>query len=342
MGFRKDWILKYLLITLVALLASVSGLDAARYYVAPQASPEAEGQHWGDPISLTRASQLAVAGDEIWARSGAYHPDRTDRTRSFVFAAGVQIYGGFAGTETEPGQRNRSANPSILTGDLGTRGRADDNSFTVVVLRSRTGLSSTLDGFVIRDGFAKNFNWNKKRQNVGGALFIEPTATGDAIHHISNCTFLNNVAHNGGAVFVSPGRTTFTNCLFRSNQADKYGGAVYVNGEAAMASPVFQGCIFENNRGNYAGGGIAHDATNGVVRPLIVGCTFVGNYSNSNGAAVYNRGAHEGDCDLVIQECTYRDNTSTIGEDVADSGVSVATRTRARQHGGGTLRPGRK
>ena len=342
MGFRKDWILKYLLLTLAALVATTFSLDAARYYVAPKASPEAEGLRWDDPISLTRAAELAIAGDEIWVRTGAYHPARTaDRNRSFVFAAGVSVYGGFNGTETAINQRVKSATPTILTGDLGTRGDVEDNSYTVVVLRSQTGLSTTFDGFVIRDGNARNLSWNKKRDNVGGALFIEPTATDDATHHISNCTFLNNGAHNGGAVFVSPGRTTFSNCLFRGNKADKFGGGVYVNGEEASASPVFQNCIFEDNKGNF-GGGIAHDATNGVVRPLVVSCTFVNNFATTNGAAVYNCGTQAGSCDLVIQECTYRDNSSTIGDDVADAGVSVATRTRARQHGGGTLRPGRR
>lgn len=40
----------------------------------------------------------------------------------FSLNNGVAIYGGFAGTETELEQRNVSANPSILSGDIGVEG----------------------------------------------------------------------------------------------------------------------------------------------------------------------------------------------------------------------------
>ena len=49
-----------------------------------------------------------------------------------VLAEGVEVYGGFAGTETLLSERNPAANITILSGDIGTLGDPSDNCYHVV------------------------------------------------------------------------------------------------------------------------------------------------------------------------------------------------------------------
>ena len=107
---------------------------------------------------------------------------------------GVTLFGGFAGNETQLQQRNVSANPTILDGDLvgddqsGLLNRGD-NVYHVVV---GTGMSAAavLDGFTIRGGQADAaFGTNA----IGGGLWFaqhrgehavraaDPSATAEAV-----------------------------------------------------------------------------------------------------------------------------------------------------------------
>src|SRR5690606_26025359 len=101
----------------------------------------------------------ASAGDEIWVAEGTYRPDAGagetagDRAATFQLASGVEVYGGFAGGETDRDQRDWVANPTILSGDIGTAGVASDNSYHVVT-GSGAAATAILDGFTITSGYA--------------------------------------------------------------------------------------------------------------------------------------------------------------------------------------------
>ncbi len=71
----------------------------------------------------------AEFGEQIWVAKGTYKPSKetdgtTDTPREFTFQMieGVEIYGGFAGTETEASQRLDygvgETNETILSGDF--------------------------------------------------------------------------------------------------------------------------------------------------------------------------------------------------------------------------------
>src|SRR5690606_14186610 len=57
---------------------------------------------------------------QIWVAEGIYKPtnDQSDRDATFQLANGVEIYGGFAGTESALNQRNWQTNATILSGDI--------------------------------------------------------------------------------------------------------------------------------------------------------------------------------------------------------------------------------
>ena len=68
---------------------------------------------------------------------------------------------------------------------------------------------------------------NKSISN-GGVFLI----TGDSDIYFSNCVFDGNSTlgdFSGGAIYISNGRLTATNILFKNNTAGKSGGAIYVN-----------------------------------------------------------------------------------------------------------------
>ncbi len=91
------------------------------WYVNGQALGANDGTSWADAfMDLHDALAVAVAGDEVWIAAGTYKPDRGtgDRNMSFLIPAGVALYGGFDGWETDREQRDRVPNPTILSGDL--------------------------------------------------------------------------------------------------------------------------------------------------------------------------------------------------------------------------------
>jgi len=108
-------------------------------YVNESGSSSNDCSAWAEACDLQTALIKAVAGDEIWVAAGTYrpavrnHPD-DPRSATFVVKPGVALYGGFAGTETGREQRDRQANPTILSGDIGVEGDASDNSYHVVDL----------------------------------------------------------------------------------------------------------------------------------------------------------------------------------------------------------------
>ncbi len=319
------------------LLAFVGNLSAARYYVAPNAAATASGQSWGDPTDLSAACTKATAGDEIWVRSGVYVPG-TDRHNSFVIPAGVKVFGGFAGTETSLQERRGTA-PSILSGNVGSKSTNKDNAYTVVRMRSKDHHYSTLNGFVIRDGMSRSFTEGFSANNAGGALYIEPTNGGNAAHQITNCVFVANSAHNGGAVYVSNGRPVFTNCKFRDNEADFNGGAVFNQGGGAVVSTTFQNCHFEGNSSN-SGGCLTNNGANGQATVLAINCVFTENSAEINGAVIYNITRGTGDAEAILEGCSFVNNANNLGTpDVTSDNVSKSIAAQRRQHGGGTLRP---
>jgi len=93
----------------VAVCAQLAGPAwAGVIYVRGDATGTKNGHSWADAYpDLQAALATAEWGDEIWVAQGTYKPTTgTLRTVSFALEAGTGLYGGFAGAETERGQRN--------------------------------------------------------------------------------------------------------------------------------------------------------------------------------------------------------------------------------------------
>jgi hypothetical protein len=63
-------------------------------------------------------------------------PNQTStRTISFVMKNGVDIFGGFNGTETSITERDIVANPTYLSGDIGAQGDNTDNTYKKMLMK---------------------------------------------------------------------------------------------------------------------------------------------------------------------------------------------------------------
>lgn len=279
------------------------------------------GTSWEDATSdLAAALFAAKYGDEVWVAAGMYFPT-TDKNRktSFIIPSGVKVYGGFAGHETSPQERDFQQNKSVLSGNIGSVGDMGDNSSTIVHLQNADE-HTLLDGFVIADGTANGTGPTADRNRCGAALYIDGSGQGGkSAPIIQNCIFQNNEARDGGAVYLN-GRNghcnaSFRNCQFLSNKADLDGGAIFNDGRhGGKASPEFHGCTFSGNKGNY-GGAICNYGGRGESSPNLQKCVFHGNEAYLRGGAIFNMDV-EGVTKPVINGCQFVDNKAVSGKGV--------------------------
>ena len=187
-----------LALVLLAGFFSVMPVSASTviYYVKQDAIGANNGSSWIDAYTdLQSALSAASSSDEIWVAAGNYKPTTgTDRTISFTLKNGVALYGGFAGTETLRTQRNPSTNVTILSGEIGAAGTAD-NSYHVVVGAGADNVF-VLDGFTITAGNANFSPPPYDGRDTGGGIFNGGTLT------ITNMTISgNSTVFVGGGIY---------------------------------------------------------------------------------------------------------------------------------------------
>ncbi len=282
---------------------------SSRLYVNASATGADNGSSWADAfVHLQRALAVAACAPgvvtEIWVARGTYMPDggrirasdqmyfpgSADRNATFQLLNRVAIYGGFAGNETMLTERDPSANPTILSGDLGeddSAGSLNDNSLHVVSA-SQPG-QPVIDGLVITAANGCTDINNCNNGQFGGGLAI----SGNANCIVRNCRFESNRAHFGGAIAVLDAAATIENSTFRQNSALGHGGQggpTPTGGWGGGAIFVFRstldaaGCIFDDNDalGTGQSGGAMHNQQSS--RVSLRNCTFVRNRAAEGGA----------------------------------------------------------
>ncbi|MBE6485713.1 MAG: hypothetical protein E7Z85_02585 [Methanosphaera stadtmanae] len=135
---------------------------------------------------------------------------------------------------------------------------------------------------------------NGKDAGVAGAIRKD----GNGYLKITNCTFKNNNAANGGAIYSATNALEITNCNFDSNVATASGGAINNLGVNTKIS----NSIFTNNKATALGGAILNKA-DGLT---ISNSEFTQN-SAKIGGSLYNDGGNS----LTISKNKFTKDTAT-------------------------------
>lgn len=314
--------------------------EVKRIYVKAIAQPPYDGNSWDTAFNdLQDALKVAQPNTEIWVAAGIYRPDRGTGAReaSFRLKNGVRLFGGFAGTETDIDRRDPNRNETILSGDLkGDDGpnftNYDDNSCHVVVSFGADE-TSVLDSFIITAGNAndpgprrmdnKNILGGGMRCNEGSptlvnCIFTYNSAGGGGGIHIEygkptlrNCSFINNKSDglytwaSGGGICNFYADTVITDCTFRGNMSESYGGAINNND----CEPVLTNCIFISNSAAIGGGICTWADQKGGITSL-TNCRFIGNSAKGDGGGIYCRAEQTKLMKLRLINCTFSGNVA--------------------------------
>ncbi len=267
--------------------AEAAGTDI---YVDASATGADTGLSWTDAYpTLQEALADAVSGDEIWVAAGVYYPDEgggavnNDQSSTFTLLNGVEIYGGFAGSETIRSQRDWVTNVTVLSGDIDKNDSTDTNEVVTdvtdivgsnayhVVTGGGSWEIAVLDGFTI---------------TAGNADGIYPDDSGGGVFNVSSSPALTNIRLSGNHAATSGGgiynnnssNPVLTQVNFDANQADSTGGGMY----DILSSPILVNVQFTDNQA-VAGGGLYGYQSN----PMLTDVTFSDNQANLGGG-MYN------------------------------------------------------
>ncbi|MBE0638799.1 MAG: hypothetical protein IH598_09785, partial [Bacteroidales bacterium] len=317
-------------------------------YVSAGAAGSNSGTDWANALtSFQAALNLAANGDKIWVAAGTYKPsyayDLTNSSRYYHFCMieGVEIYGGFAGTENSISQRTDfgmdGAHETILSGDIGSAGVNTDNCYHVFFHPEGLNLTvaAILDGFTITGGYADGLN--PEHHDRGGGMYnyqSSPT--------IINVAFLENFAsYHGGGMINWENSPSIISVIFQSNSA-QYGGGIcnYANSFPAITNSVFSlnsaddggggmynvhysaptvtNSVFSLNSSDYQGGGISNYNSSS---PILNNCIVWGNTTTTglNGQQFYLKNGGT----TTLNYCCYANGTNDVT--IVNDGTFTAT-----------------
>ncbi len=254
--------MKNFLTSIFFLLSFLIGVNAANnYYVdGSKADDSGNGQSWGTAKkTITAAHALGVAGDNVFVKAGTYNFSAALWTNDRNF------YGGFAGTEASPSDRQ--------TSDLDNNGIVEPWEFS----------NPTILNFTLTDATGLTFNARAAARNFDG-FKITGTQTASTtgttgtyifgpnmISTVTNVVFQNNIvsditvnntltlAYTQGSIMQILGNNVkVDNCLFEKNTVTLTAAAsqldyqqvplIYLKASAATARNVMQNCIVRNNQ----------------------------------------------------------------------------------------------
>ena len=272
------------------------------HYVDNDAPPGGDGLSWGTALQTVQAGlDAASAGDEVWVAANTY-------VERITLRSGVELYGGFDGTELFRSQRDVAAHETIIDGYRG------------IVVTAPSGATPTtrIDGFTIRNGEAY-------------------ASDGAGVRcYNSSPTINNNIIRDGGAgdhgggIYCHSSSAVITRNVFINNGGSDFGGAIY----CTQSSPLIAGNTMRSNRSGDHGAGICCVSGSS---PLIMGNLILGNVATGVGGGIY---CHQSSPNIVSNVIAGNQSASNGGGIYCSESTPILvnntiTRNEAFDDGGG-------
>lgn len=265
---------------------------------------------YNDTVSLGRPRA------QIWVAAGEYQ-----LSAALDLVGGINMYGGFAGTEDKLEARAKGVEKWNYTHVSLIKGKAD-RSFNILNQLADFKTQTLVDGFTLEEGKSgANLLGNVTLTNcvlrnngqADGSGFGKFDGGGVAAKNacvIENCLMENNIAKNGGGIAINEAGVIVRNCLIQNNVANGsgwgWGGGIFnncgtvencivKNNTAEKGGGVFirknaslsYNCIVEGNRAAY-GGGVTYESRNDDAKTAkIYNFTVINNESTTAGGGVY-------------------------------------------------------
>lgn len=268
----------------IALLCLVTSLASAQIVYVDQdnASGVEDGLSWATAFSTVQpgVDAAASASGEIWMAEGVYDEARDttgtlggENLGSVLVMDGLELYGGFTGSETMRAERNPFLNITTIDGATSRGGLPAHH----VIHLPNGSFTFLLDGVHVQGGEAN-------LGPGGGGIYAHIANPGTRIR---NSYFENNevIGLGIGGALNAPGAEV-RNTIFRSNIAQFGGSAINVFGYG-----LFQDCVFQDNvvlelDEGFGGGTIISVGSSAIIDD----CKFVGNQAPF-GAAIASIGS---------------------------------------------------
>ncbi|MDM1405984.1 BspA family leucine-rich repeat surface protein, partial [Myroides marinus] len=235
----------------------------------------ADALKWAD---ANKAKYTKTAPLQIWVAKGTYTPKYrlntvagsnstlSDRDNTFLMVDNVELYGGFAGTETDVKQRNFTTNETILSGDIGIVDNIGDNVYHVVMAANTTAVDTKIDGFIITKGNANGstsvtVNGQSVYQSYGGGICSSSSyySSSSSSVILTNSKVNNNTASYGGGIYsysYSYSSVILTNSEVNNNTASSgSGGGIYSSSYSSSSSVSLTNSEVNNNTASSGNGG---------------------------------------------------------------------------------------
>lgn len=318
----------------------------SQVYVSPTASGNNDGTTWMDAYTnLQDAFDNASTGSQIWIAAGTYFPTNNILPDSNWYEVNkpLEIYGGFAGTETVLSERDWMTNITTINGDLVgddiandfTTNRTDNARHLLVISPTAAGIS--IDGIVFSSGHAnldnppmfpddnsawvgggiavyakstiRNCTFRQCNGAFGAGIWINAAIQGTDEFLIENSNIENNNSTQGALIIVGLNNPIVRGCTFQNNIATSFGGGMTVGNTNAL----IEDCVFQGNEvPTSSGGGLFAFQNNSTIIPNqkieIHGCDFIDNVGFAGGGFCFNNFA--ANSQLVMDSCYFFRNTT--------------------------------
>lgn len=249
-----------------------------------------DGTTWATAFSSIQEGIAAVVASgqpgEVWVAEGIY--TTTTATVVVDMQPFCDVYGGFAGTETQRDQRDLSLHSCVIDGqNVNACVWGADNA--------------RIDGFTVTGG---NGPLRAGTSSVWYSVFLGGLGIGsDLLHSV--------------AVDSSDVSPVIANCDFAGNTGWISIVAILTE-SGGVSSPLITGCTFT---GYTDDGAAVYSASMNhmAMRPRIDACTFI---ANSSGIA--NIAYVDGNCSAIVTRCVFDSNTTAVAELGFLGGVSTS------------------